>query len=116
MNAANQPNGHGDDATADNRIRHARSPLSGSLPQAGERDRVSLCELHVNGHGDDATADNELRRTRFSLSGPLPQAGERDRVSLREFHVKAGVGGCRYNLLFRRREALLFQIVQGKFR
>ena len=42
------PNGHGEIATPDNEVRHARFPLSISLPQAGERGEVSLREIHVN--------------------------------------------------------------------
>lgn len=44
------PNCHGANSTAPDyeTPRHASSPLSGSLPQAGERDRVSLREFHVN--------------------------------------------------------------------
>ena len=49
------PNGHDDIATPDNEARHARFPLSISLPQAGERGEVSLREIHIN---------------------PLPPAGE----------------------------------------
>ena len=43
-----RPNGHGNSATPKNETRDARFPLSSSLPQAGERDRVSLREFHVN--------------------------------------------------------------------
>jgi len=50
------PNGHGDKATPDNEARHARFPLSISLPQAGERWKVSLREIHVKGlEGDIKT-------------------------------------------------------------
>ena len=41
-------NGHGKCTAPDNETRHARSPLSSSLPQTGERDKVSLREFHVN--------------------------------------------------------------------
>ena len=81
------PNGHGKGAALNNETRGARFPLSSSLPQAGERDRVSLREFHVNGHGKCAALNNETCDARFPLSSSLPQAGERDRVSLREFHV-----------------------------
>ena len=44
-----QPNGHGKCAAPDDETRHARFPLSSSLPQAGERDKDSLREFHVKG-------------------------------------------------------------------
>ena len=40
-------NGHGKCAALNNETRGARFPLSSSLPQAGERDSVSLREFHV---------------------------------------------------------------------
>ena len=40
-------NGHGKCAALNNETRGARFPLSSSLPQAGERDRVSFREFHV---------------------------------------------------------------------
>ncbi|MFZ3019623.1 MAG: nodulation protein NfeD [Gallionella sp.] len=47
-----QPDGHGNFAAPDNETCHARPPLSGSLPQAGERDKVSLREFHVKQKGE----------------------------------------------------------------
>ena len=41
------PNGHGGKASPDNEARHALFPLSSSLPQAGEREEVSLRDIHV---------------------------------------------------------------------
>ena len=41
-------NGHDKYAAPDDETRHTRFPLSSSLPQAGERDKVSLREFHVN--------------------------------------------------------------------
>jgi len=57
--------GHGDDATPDNEIRHTRFPLSSSLPQAGERDRVSLREFHVNNAGPSTAKKTGTRRRPF---------------------------------------------------
>jgi len=57
LREAGASNGHGKDATLDSEkllaehpdeTRRARFPLSGSLPLAGERDKVSLREAHVN--------------------------------------------------------------------
>ncbi len=42
----NRPNGHGKCDAPDDETCHARPPLSSSLPQAGERDKVSLREFH----------------------------------------------------------------------
>jgi len=71
------PNGHGDNATLDYEARHARFPLSISLPQAGEREEVSLREIHINGHGDNATLDYEARHARFPLSISSPSLSTR---------------------------------------
>jgi uncharacterized protein YPO0396 len=43
-----QRDGHGKRAVIDEGAGHARFPLSISLPQAGEREKVSLREFHVN--------------------------------------------------------------------
>jgi putative oxygen-independent coproporphyrinogen III oxidase len=43
-----QPNGRGKYATADDETRHARFPLPGPLPQAGEGGKVLLRESRVN--------------------------------------------------------------------
>lgn len=54
------PNGHGKYATHDNESRDARFPLSSSLPQAGESDKVSLREFQVNAAPDIAVWQREL--------------------------------------------------------
>jgi len=43
-----EANGLGKDAAHNNETHDARFPLSSSLPQAGESDKVSLREIHVN--------------------------------------------------------------------
>ena len=43
-----EPNGHDKYVLQNNETRYARFPLSSSLPQAGERGRVSLREFYVN--------------------------------------------------------------------
>jgi len=45
--ASAETNGHDNYAAHDDVTRHARSPLSSSLPQAGESDKVSLREYHI---------------------------------------------------------------------
>jgi thiol-disulfide isomerase/thioredoxin len=45
--AAAETNGHDNYAVHDDETRHARFPLSSSLPQAGESDKVSLREFHI---------------------------------------------------------------------
>jgi NodT family efflux transporter outer membrane factor (OMF) lipoprotein len=50
----NRPNGHGKCDAPDDETCHARSPLPSSLPQTGERDKVSLREFH------DTTASQKL--------------------------------------------------------
>jgi len=61
------PNGHGKDATPENEIRHARSPLSNFPPQAGERANESLREFHVQKTAE-ALKTKELEQP-FDLSG-----------------------------------------------
>ena len=72
---AGLPNGHGKCATLNNETRGARFPLSSSLPQAGERDRVSLREFHVNAQpGITLKAGREkslLRRHPWIFSGAI---------------------------------------------
>ena len=65
------PNGHGKCAALNNEICGARFPLSSSLPQAGERDRVSLREFHVK-----------------SLNG------EKNRAPKTALVIGGGVAGC----------------------
>jgi acyl transferase domain-containing protein/phosphopantetheinyl transferase len=71
ITAAVNPNGNGKCAAPDNETCHARNPryalpLSSSLPQAGESDRVSLREFHVNSY--DTQRQPEMRE-------PAPVSG-----------------------------------------
>ena len=72
-------NGHGKCATHDNETCHARSPLSSSLPQAGERDRDSLGEFHVKSAISGRSLDGVQRCVVVGASAPynhgLPLAG-----------------------------------------
>lgn len=45
--AVQETNGHGKYAASDDETRHARFPLPGPLPQAGEGEKESLREFHV---------------------------------------------------------------------